>query len=128
MPTPCSFPTRFYRESNPRGFAKRGQRYVLDLMGGGGADWRRCRDKGAWWCRTGRTTSSSEASSPVGSASCTRSRSESDGGASFRGEAGPGTVNKTSVPVLAARLYVPASPDKSSGLCNDVSWALMVWV
>ena len=27
----------------------------------GGADWRRCRNKGEWCCRTGRTTSSSGA-------------------------------------------------------------------
>jgi hypothetical protein len=59
MPTPCSFPTRIFRGSNPRGFANRGQRYVLALVGG--ADWRRCRNKGEWWCRTGRTTSSSGA-------------------------------------------------------------------
>jgi hypothetical protein len=56
MPTPCSFPTRIFRGSNPRGFANRGQRDVLALVGG--ADWRRCRNKGEWWCRTGRTTSS----------------------------------------------------------------------
>src|SRR5215813_7582959 len=32
------------------------------------------------------------------------------------------------VPFLSARRYVPASPDKSSGLCNGLRSDLMVWV
>ena len=43
MPTPCSFPTRIFRGSNPRGFANRGQGDVLALVGeqtGGDAETR----------------------------------------------------------------------------------------
>jgi hypothetical protein len=31
-------------------------------------------------------------------------------------------------PYLSARLYVPASPDKSSGLCNGLRSDVIVWV
>jgi hypothetical protein len=49
-------------------------------------------------------------------------------GSSFGGEGGPGKVTHTSVPFLSARLYVLASHDKSSGLCNGLRSDLIVWV
>ena len=51
-----------------------------------------------------------------------------DGGSNFASEGGPAQVNHTSVPFLAARLYVPAPNDKSSGLCHGLRSDVMVWV